>query len=107
MPSLRKMMDGVGSLALGTYTPVLQPTYKVQDQVVIRKSITRRSPRTQEVIVGTITAFADGGESVVLNIPRPGGVMQRTTVPLDQVEPVKKAFRQSSVQWNPAFRGQM
>jgi hypothetical protein len=107
MPNLRKIVDGIGSLALGFTQQQAQPQYKVRDQAIIRRTVTRSKPHTQEVIVGTITAFADNGKSAVLTIPRPGGVITRTTVPLSQLEPVSKAFKRNSVQWNPALRGSM
>ena len=105
MSNLRQMIDGLGNLALGFTQSQKRPQYQVKDQAIIRRKITRSKPHTQEVIVGTITAFADGGNSAVLTIPRPGGVITRTTVPLTQLEPVSKAFKRNSVQWNPALRG--
>lgn len=107
MPSLRSMIDGIGALALGTTKASEKEAYKVRDQVTIRRNVTRSKPYTQEVIVGTIAAFSEDKKSAVLTIPRPGGFLQRTTVPLDQLEPVSKSFKRSSVQWNPALRGSM
>lgn len=107
MPNLRRMIDGIGDLRLGIDKPVEQKQFKLRDQVVLRRNVTRTSPRTQEVIVGTITAFAEGNTSAVVTIPRPGGTVTRTTVQLDQLEPVTAAFKRSSTHWNPAFRGQM
>lgn len=106
MASLRKMLDSFGALKLGVSQQVNQGhEFKLNDQAVIRRTVTRgRSPHTSEVIVGQIAAFSDDHKTATLSIPRPGGITQRTEVPISELSPVSQEFRRSSVQFNPAYR---
>jgi hypothetical protein len=93
---------------LGLHVDTQQSTkheFKLKDQVVIYRPV-GFSGSTKEVIVGNILAEAGKGKYVV-SIPRPGGVTTRATVLASQLKPVTDVFRRSSVQINPAFRGQM
>jgi len=93
------------SQGLNSRIKPLKHEFKIKDQVVIRKPV-GFSGKTKEVIVGQILASAGKG-SFVVSIPRPGGVTTRATVPVSQLSPVTKEFKRQSVNWNPAFRGQM
>ena|ERR1700722_5167598 len=101
--NLREMITVKQGLAVDVQRP--KHEFKIKDQVVIRKPV-GHSNMTKEVIVGQILASAGKGKFLV-SIPRPGGVATRATVLASQLQPVTEAFKRTSVQFNPAFRGQM
>jgi hypothetical protein len=101
--NLREMVDVRKGLSVDVQRP--KHEFKVKDQVVIYKPV-GFSGKTKEVIVGQILASAGKGKFLV-SIPRPGGVSTRATVLASQLKPVTEAFKRTSVQINPAFRGQM
>lgn len=78
-------------------------TYKLQDQVIVRRRI-RTTPATNEIKVGSILAFADDGNSAIVSLPGPGGKIQRVTVPVESLQPASEHFKRSRVQVNPTFR---
>lgn len=76
--------------------------FKKGQQVVVRRRVVNH-PKTRELRVGTIVAFAEDDKALV-SIPGPGGSTMRQIVALDQLEPVSERFKRASVQFNPAFR---
>lgn len=78
--------------------------YKLQQQVLISRKISRSGPVTNDVRVGVIQAFADGGESVLVSIPRPGRLPLKETVAIADIKPVSEVFNRTAVQFNPLFR---
>ena len=104
MPTLTEIVN----TAQGLSVPRLPQNRELQvkDQVVIRRPL-GYSGNTKEIVVGQLLAFGDGGKTATVSIPRAGGVITRATVRTSDLSPVTETFRRSSVQWNPAFRGQM
>ena len=76
---------------------------EINQQVVVRTQVNRSGPRTSQVRVGTITAFA-GEEIAVVALAGPGGRVEKRSIPVDQLTPVRDVYRRTSVQVNPAFR---
>jgi hypothetical protein len=103
MPSLRKMIDGNGSLELNI--PYIQTdiNWKPQDDFVIRRKVNRSGPTTSEVLVGKILAMRDDGTAEV-SINKPGGTVQRSVVNIRDISPVTNSFRHQSIQFSPQYR---
>ncbi len=101
--NLRQMIDTQSGLA--DDTPKAKTEFKKGDQVVVRRSLGNGRLVSKELMVGTVTAFAEGNKSAVVSIPRPGGRQLRSTVPVAQLSPVSEVYRRNRVQVNPAFRG--
>lgn len=77
--------------------------WKVNDQVVVRRNLSLSGPRTHEVRVGQIAAFADG-ETAVVNLALPGGRSERKYVKVSELAPVSQVYGRSAVQLNPLHR---
>jgi hypothetical protein len=102
MPSLRKWIDSQITPSNRKAEPV---PIKVNDQVVVKRSVNRTFSRQnmKEVMVGTVTAFAQNGNAVV-SLNRPGGRILRSEIPLKQLQPVADVYKRTAVQHNPAIR---
>lgn len=74
---------------------------RVQEQVRIRRPLLHGRGASL-IKVGTILAFADNGQKAIVTFPAD---QTRLTVPLDQLEPVSKAYGRARVQVNPVNRG--
>lgn len=95
------MIDGAGSLMYD-----VQPEkvgLKVRDEVIVRRSTNRSGPQTSEVRVGQILAL--GETTAKVSMKKAGGFSETKEVALNQLSPVTLAFKRSSVQFQPAFRG--
>jgi hypothetical protein len=101
--NLRQMVDTWTGLA--DDTPKANHEFKKGDQVVVKRTMGQTRLASKEVMTGDIIAFAEGGKSAVVSIPRQGGRQLRCTVPVVQLSPVSEVYRRSRVQFNPAFRG--
>ena len=102
MTTLRKLVDGYVT-ATQVYKPKVE--FKEGDQVVLKKRMGRSGPIVREVLVGKISAMNDKKTSATVTLPRPGGRILRTTVPVSQLRPVSEVYNRTAVQFNPAFRG--
>jgi len=64
-----------------------------------------RGPQTaKEVMAGTIVAMSEDGQKATVTLPRAGGRILRTTMPIDKLKPASAVFGRAKVQTNPAFR---
>jgi hypothetical protein len=79
---------------------MMENTLRVQDQVIVRRPILHGRGSVL-IKTGTILAFADNGQKAIVSFPADS---TRVTVPIDQLEPVKKAFGRSRVQIDPVRR---
>ena len=104
MGNLRDIVDGVSSLANNINPERIQQGFKVKDDVIVRRPTTR-SGTTSEVMVGTILALGDS--SATVNIKKSGGRTEKRIISLKQLSPVTLAFRRSSIQFHPMFRGRV
>ena len=101
--NLRSIMDGFGQLQLNKIpVPSEEHTFRVQDDVIIRRKVHRTGPTTNQVMVGKILAMGDDGIATV-TVQGPGG-NKHMKLSLNELAPVTEAFRRSSMQLNPAFR---
>ena len=105
MSNLRDIVDGVGSLEHNLVSERVDTSFKKNDDVVIRRQTNRSGPTTSEVIVGTILALGDNSATVV--IKKGGGRTEKKEISLNQLSPVTLAFKRSSIQFQPAFRGRV
>lgn len=103
MASLRKMIDGHGSLELNVPFIPLEVNWKPQDDFVIRRKVNRSGPTTSEVLVGKILAMKDDGTAEV-SIQKHGGVTQRSVVNIKDLSPVTESFRRTTMQFSPQYR---
>lgn len=101
--NLRQMIDTQTGLA--DETPTVKTEFKKGDQVVVRRTMGNNRLASKELMVGTVTAFADANRSAVVSIPRAGGRQLRTTVPVAQLSAVTEVYRRNRVQVNSALRG--
>ena len=74
--------------------------FRVQEQVRVRRPILH-GRGSQLVKIGTILAFADNRQKAVVTFPAD---QTRLTLPLEQLEPVSKAYGRARVQVNPVLR---
>jgi hypothetical protein len=103
MPSLRRMIDGDGSLQLNVPHIPVDTNWRAQDDFVLRRKVNRTGPNTSEVLVGKILAMRDDGTAEV-SINKQGGITQRAIVSLQDISPVTETFRRSSIQFSPQYR---
>lgn len=102
--NIRDFIGAAQGLAVDVDPPE-QRKLAVKDQVVIRRPV-GFSGATNEILVGEITAFADDKNAYV-SFPRPGGVLSRSLVSVDQLQPATSVYSRGRVNINPGFRGQM
>jgi hypothetical protein len=75
--------------------------FRVQEQIRIRRPLLH-GRGANLIKVGTILAFSPDGQKAIVTFPAD---QTRLTVPLDQLEPVSKAYGRARVQVNPVNRG--
>lgn len=99
MSNLRTMIDS--SLVFNNKAPA-SSAIKANDDVVIRRKISRTGPATSEVIVGRVLAMNDDKTAKVS--VQTMGITKQLIVPTNQLQKVTESFRRQSMQLNPAFR---
>jgi len=99
----RTLRSYVDSLKPPPNTQKTSDQLKTGDQVVLRKPTRRTGPTTSEILVGEIVALADNGKATV-SMPRPGGGILRTELPVKSLIPVSTFYKKASVPVNPGFR---
>ncbi len=100
MTTLRSWVDGQISVnAVAKETPAL----KVKDQVILKRKSGLTSKATQEIMCGTIVRLTEGGMAEV-TMPRPGGRILRSIVPVNRLTPASSVYKRTQVNVNPAFR---
>lgn len=105
MGNLRDLVDGVSSLEYNLSPDKANTGFKVQQDVVVRRQTNRSGPSNTEIMVGTILALSD--TSAKVTIKKGGGRTETRDVMLKDLSPVSLAFKRSSVQFQPAFRGRV
>jgi len=78
----------------------MEHTFKLHEQVVIRRPILH-GRGSQLIKIGQILSFADNGQKAVISFPADN---TRTTVSLDELEPVAKRYGRARVQVDPVRR---
>lgn len=101
MPTLRSLIDSQIIVSNNKPKPA---ALKLNDQVVVQRTVNRGAQRTKEVMAGTIVAMSDDGKRATVTLPRAGGRILRTTMPIDKLKPASAIFGRARVQTNPAFR---
>lgn len=101
MANLRRLID-----AMIPSSTMMKPKVELRagDQAVLKRSALQGHHQTKELMVGTLVSLSDDGQGAVISLPRPGGRMMRTTVPLKQLTPVTDFYKRAAVHANPAFR---
>lgn len=105
MSNLRQMVDGVGSLTLNATPDIPSNEFRLHQDVIIRRSVSRTGPRTSEVMVGRILAME--GTTCTVSVKKAGGALERKVVNVKDLSPVTQAFKSSSIQFSPAYRGRL
>lgn len=105
MGNIRDFIDGVSSLEHNLTPDRSDTNFKVQQDVIVRRPTNRSGPTTSEVMVGTILAMGDASATVVIKKGR--GITEKREVPLNLLSPVSLAFKRSSIQFQPAYRGRV
>lgn len=101
MPSLRSWMDN--QITAGNKKP--KPVeLKANDQVVIERNINRGKQQVKELMAGTIVSFNEDKSKATITMPRAGGRILRTVMPVNKLRPASEVFGRARVQTNPAFR---
>lgn len=101
MPTIRSLIDGAISTVVKKTEPV---PLKANDQVVVARNVNRGSQRTKELMAGTIVALSEDGQQATVTLPRSGGRILRTTLPIDRLKPASEVFGRARVHTNPALR---
>lgn len=101
MPNLRTLIDG--QITSNNTKPKPAPL-KVNDQVVLERNVNRGPQTAKELMAGTIVAMSEDGQKATVTLPRAGGRILRTTMPIDKLKPASAVFGRAKVQTNPAFR---
>lgn len=101
MPSLRNWVDG--QIVAGNRKPTPAPL-KLNDQVIVQRTVNRGPQKTKELMAGTIVAMSEDGSSATVTLPRAGGRILRTTMPIDKLKPASSVYGRTVVHTNPAFR---
>ena len=101
MSSLRRMIDAMIPSSMSVKP---KQELKAGDQAVIKRSALQGHHQTKEMMVGTLVSLSEDGQGAVMSLPRPGGRMMRTTVPLKNLTPVSDYYKRAAVHANPAFR---
>lgn len=101
MANLRKLIDAMIPSSLNVKPKV---ELKAGDQAVLKRGALQGHHQTKELMVGTLVSISNDGQGAVVSLPRPGGRMMRTTVPLKQLTPVSDFYKRAAVHANPAFR---
>ena len=73
---------------------------RIQDQVVVRRPLLQGRGMTL-IKIGTIVAFADNGKKAVVSFPAD---RTRSTIAIDELQPVREAYGRSRVQVDPVRR---
>jgi len=100
MTTLRGWVDGQITVNGVEKEPI---ALKVKDQVILKRRRGLTSKATQEIMCGTIVRLTEGGMAEV-TMPRPGGRILRTTVPVNTLAPASSVYKRTQVNVNPAFR---
>jgi len=100
MTTLRSWVDG--QITVNGVAKEEAPL-KVKDQVILKRKSGLTNKATQEIMCGTIVRLTEGGMAEV-TMPRPGGKMLRTVVPVDRLTPASSVYKRTQVNVNPAFR---
>jgi hypothetical protein len=79
-------------------------TFKLKDQVIIRRRLRQAGPKTSEILVGDILSFSPDGRKATVSLPKVGGGHNRVEVAVDNLQPVTAQFKRARIQTNPAFR---
>jgi hypothetical protein len=101
MATLRRLIDAMIPSSTAVKPKV---ELKAGDQAVLKRSGLQGHHQTKELMVGTLVSVSEDGQGAVVSLPRPGGRMMRTTVPLNQLTPVSDFYKRAAVHANPAFR---
>lgn len=105
MGNIRDLIDGVSSLEYNLTPDIADVSFKVQQDVVIRRQTNRSGPSNTEIMVGTILALGD--TSAKVSIKKGGSRTETRDVLLKDLSPVSLAFKRSSIQFQPAYRGRV
>jgi hypothetical protein len=105
MGNLRDYIDGVSSLEHNLTPDRVDNSFKVQQDVVVRRQTNRSGPSNTEIMVGTILALGDTSAKVA--IKKGGGRTETKDILLKDLSPVSLAFKRSSIQFQPAYRGRV
>jgi hypothetical protein len=101
--NLREMVDGTGNLSLNITSPEPRSKFRTQQEIVIRRSITRTGPTTNQIQVGRILAFGENNTATV-SILGPQGSASQKVVNLRDCAPATAEFKRNSIQFNPQYR---
>ncbi len=101
MQNLRKMIDAMIPSSMNVKPKI---ALKAGDQAVIKRTALQGHHQTKELMVGTLVSISEDGRGAVMSLPRPGGRMMRTTVPIKNLTPVTDFYKRAAVHANPAFR---
>jgi len=78
----------------------METNFRVNDQVIVRRPILH-GRGSQQIKLGTITAFADNGKKAIVSFPADS---TRTTVSLSELEPAKNRYGRARVNIDPVRR---